>query len=252
MSGEGDGALRGIVVGTVDVGESNRVVRLLSGSRGRVALMARGARSSSKRFAGVLELGTALEVQIVRGRGSLPVLQAADRLSGPKRARRDLDRLALLAYGCEVCDALAAEDEPAPKLFGLLEHWIALLEGEAQPGEAARIALEAKALTFAGLAPALLRCGACGAPLLDPVVFDADHGGARHARCGGGIAGPLAILSSFEDLRRTPLTEVVASTAGYDPGPFRWALARMIESHVGRALRSRGLLVDLNADKPGP
>jgi DNA repair protein RecO (recombination protein O) len=236
------------VVGSVDVGEAHKVVRLLTSERGRVAVMARGARASSKRFAGVLDIGTTVDAQLGKGRGGLPVLQAADRVTGPKKSRRDLDRLALLAYGCELCDALAAEDEPAPKLFGLLAHWIGLLEGAATPGTAARIALEAKALSFAGLAPALRHCASCGAALDDPAVFDVEGGGGRHGRCGGGVSGPASTLADFEVLRRTPLADIVGRD-DLEPGPFRWSLARMVEAHVGRALRSRGLLVDLEAPR---
>ncbi len=239
-----DGPLRGIVVGSVDVGESNKVVRLLTPTRGRVALMARGARSSSKRFAGVLDLGTTVDAELGRGRGRLDLLRSADRVAGPKRSRRDLDRLAMLAYGCELCDALCAEDEPEPKLHGLLAHWIELLEGEATPGEGARLALEAKALTFAGLAPALRHCAACGAPLDDPAVFHAWGGGGRHSRCGGGVQGPAETLAQIERLRRTPLADIVLEEP-FEAGPFRWALSQMVEAHVGRGLRSRSLLVDL-------
>lgn len=246
MSGRGDeGSLVGIVVGTVDVGEAHRIVRLLTAERGRVAIMARGARASSKRFAGLLEVGTSLEVSIGRGRGGLPLLKAADRLGGPKRARRDLDRLALLAYGCELCDALCAEDEPAPKLHGLLAHWNELLEEDAQPGPSARLALEAKALTFAGLAPALVRCARCGGALEDPAVYDALGGGGRHGRCGGGIPCRAEDLAELERLRRTPLRQVVAEGQGSGSGPLQWALARTVEAHIGRGLRSLGLLVDL-------
>jgi len=243
-----DGPLRGIVVGSVDVGESNKVVRLLTPDRGRVALMARGARSSSKRFAGVLDLGTTVDAELGRGRGRLAVLQSADRVTGPKRSRRDLDRLALLAYGCELCDALCAEDEPAPKLHGLLAHWIDILEGDTTPGEGARLALEGKALTFAGLAPALRHCASCGAPLDDPAVFDVSGGGGRHSRCGGGVQGPASTLAQFERLRRTPLADIVGEPP-FEAGPFRWSLSRMVEAHVGRALRSRSLLVDLAAPR---
>jgi len=236
-------AVEGVVVGVTDFGEAHRVVRLLSAARGRVAVMARGARRSKKRFAGLLDLGTRLRVQLGRGRGSLPVIAEADRLGGPRRARDGLERIALLAYGCELCGALAAEGEPAPKLHRLLEVWLELLEGPAEPGWASVVALEAKALTFAGIAPALTHCCSCGEPLDDPVVFDAASGGGHHARCGGGRATSAARLARLEVLRRTPLHDTVDPAHAVEgPSPLLWAA---LTAHLGRAPRSRALVDDV-------
>ena len=52
-------------------------------------------------------------------------------------------------------------------------------------------------------------------------------------------------LAELEWLRRTPLRQVVAERQGTDPGSLQWALARTVEAHIGRGLRSLGLLVDL-------
>ncbi|MEQ1503696.1 MAG: DNA repair protein RecO, partial [Myxococcota bacterium] len=157
--------IEGIVVGSLDLGESDRLIRLLTADEGRSVVVARGSRSSRRRFAGMLELGVRIAIVRSRSRGGLPVLVEADWLSGPERARDDLDRLGFVAYGCELCGALAPEGDAAPKLYGLLATWLLVLEGDVTPGDAARVALEGKALTFAGLAPALVRCARCDEPL---------------------------------------------------------------------------------------
>ena len=238
-----DTPLEAVVVGAVDVGEASRVVRLLTPDRGRVAVIARGARSSRRRFAGLLDPGTHVRLGLVRGRGELAVWGHADRLGGPSRARNELERLALLAYGCELCAALAPEEHEAPKLFRLLVTWLALLEGEARPGRASRWGLEAKALTFAGFTPHLLRCALCGEPIDDPAVFDAGAGGALHRRCGGGASVDLTELAFLERLRRTPLAET-PSLPGDLGAPFR--LSDFARYQLGHDLKSRGMVTDLH------
>ncbi len=240
--------MEAVVVGTLDLGESDRLVRLLTAEQGRVAAVARRARASRRRFAGLLEPGTRLEVTLSRGRGSLLVLSEGDRIAGPDHARTDLQRIALLGYGCEVCSSLAPEGAPAPKPFGLLVAWLDLIEGAVTPGDASRWALEAKALTFAGLTPALVRCAVCSHPIEDPAVFDAEAGGALHARCGGGRPVGAALLLELEALRRTPLAETPRHPAS--PGP-EWLLSDFLQHQLQRRLASRGLLDALRADPPG-
>lgn len=234
-----------VVVGTFDTGESDRIVRTLSGRRGRISAIARRARASKKRFAGHFEVGNRLRLELRRGRGDLAVIVDADLLSTPTAARADIDRLALLAYGCELCAALAPEEHEAERLARLLEVWIELLEGEGTPSTASRLALEAKALTFAGLAPALVRCAACGDPLEAPVVFDPEAGGALHGRCGGGRPASPRGLLWLEALRRTPLSATPDLDVPPDAPVDRWLLSDFARHHLGRDLRSRRLLEDL-------
>ena len=236
--------LTGVVVATHDVGESHRIVRLLTPDRGRVSLLARGARASTRRFAGVLEIGNVIQAQSTPGRGDLATMTEADRIHGPRRARRDLDRLAYLAYGCELCGSLAMEEQGNEKLFQLLEVWLELLEGEASPGIASRVALEGKALTFAGFPPQLRRCVACGEPLDEPLVFDARSGGAAHARCGGGAVGALLDTEQIEVLRRTPLHLTLATPA---PNQRSW-LTRYVGELIGRPLQAATLVQELERD----
>ncbi|MBX2800938.1 MAG: DNA repair protein RecO [Myxococcales bacterium] len=236
-------ALDGIVVGTLDVGEADRIVRLLTASLGRHSVLALRARASKKRFGGLLDPGTQLRLQRGRRRSGLEVVQSADRISGPDVARTDLMRITLVAYGCELCAGLAPEATPAPKLYRLLQVWLELLEGETPPTEASRLALEAKALTFAGLTPALVRCAVCSEDLDDPAVFDPEAGGALHARCGGGGHILAATAIELEALRRTPLADTphhqVTSSSP-------WVLSDFVQHHLGRGLNSRGMLETLS------
>ena len=236
-------AIEGVVVGGLDLGESDRLVRLLTAEEGRITVVARHARASKRRFAGLLEPGTLIRAHRSRGRGrSLTTLSDADRLAGPDVARTDLDRIALLGYGCEVCAALAPEDGAAGKLFQLLVVWLELLEGARPPTLAARLALEAKALTFAGLTPALAHCAACGDPIDDPAVFDPDSGGALHARCGGGAQVTAAAMIELEALRRTPLNDTLDHRVTLTSP---WRLSDFVQHQLGRRLVSRGLLEDI-------
>ena len=106
---------------------------------------------------------------------------------------------------------------------------------------ASRAALEAKALTFAGLAPRLVRCVRCGLPAEDPIVFDAENGGVQHHHCGTGRALSARSATVLEGLRRTPLSETVDLDLPKDAR----ILADFVEYQLGRGLKSRSLVTEL-------
>lgn len=233
------------MVGHVDYGERDRIVRLLSPDHGRISALARGARGSTRRFAGALDLGNRIEAMLRPGTGELWHLNEASLLRGVESLRTDLPRLALMAYACELCAALAREHHPEPRLFGLLDTTLLLLDAVSTlPAAAFRVGLEAKALTFAGLTPALDRCAVCAEGLgAEELAFSGERGGAAHARCAPGApAVDRAWLDAVEHARRTPLRELIDRPL--PPGP-PWALAQMAEAVLGRALRSRHLLSTL-------
>jgi len=232
-----------IVLGSIDHGDHDRVIRLLSPELGRMVAYARGLRSSRSRLASALEPGTVVALELKRGKGPMPLIADAHPLSAPKRSREDLDRLGLLAYGIEVCGALAPEHHEAERLFKLLTHWLALVEGPELPGVASRQALEGKALTFAGFAPALVLCPVCGERLADPCAFCPSAGGGAHAACAGGPAVDAAALLRLEALRRTPL----ADTPGVRPATPWGMLADFIEYQLSAPLKARPLIDELQA-----
>lgn len=232
-------------MGSADYGDADRILRLLTPEHGRLSALARSARRSTKRFGGALDHGNRIDAALRPGAGSLWHLDEATLVDGRLGARRTLGTLALLSYATELCAALAREHHAEPRLFGLLDTAGLLLSAiTGPPGPLFRLALEAKALTFAGLQPALMRCAACDGPAEDPMVFAPASGGAMHLACQPGEGQPvtLAWLEAVEHGRRTPLKDLIDAPA--PPGPTE-ALAEAAEAHMNAALRSRAVLATL-------
>lgn len=234
--------IQAVVVGAVDLGEADRIMRLLTPDRGRLSVVARRVRSSKRRWVGVFDVGNEVRVRTHRSKGSLASVAEAEVVRSPRLARADLERVALLAYGCEICASLAPEEFEAGKLFRLLTTWLEVLEGSDAPKSASRVALEAKALTFAGFSPRLVRCGRCGEPARDPLVFDAEAGGVLHQHCGAGATILAENAALFEGLRRTPLSQTVGRQL---PNGARFTLTDFVEYQLARGLRSRSLISEL-------
>lgn len=226
------------------------IVRLLTPDLGQISAIARSARASKRRFGGALNYGNRLVATLRRGRGELWTLDEVRLTDARTEAHNDLRRLSLMGYTCEVAAALARPEHPEPRLYGLLEVACLLVEAAPTPPMAMfRLGFEAKALTFAGLTPALTRCVECTHPLDappgPPLRYDPQRGGALHAQCDveGSLSVPSRWLAAVEAARRTPLKDLLNARP---PGGPVWALAETIEAHAESALKSRSVLAELH------
>src|SRR5687767_3083673 len=117
---------RAIVLRVVDFGEADRVVTLLAPARGKLALVARGARLSRRRFSG-LGLGVVGDAMVKERRGqelwSLETFAATRALAGV-----DVAAAAHGGYLVELARELVPAHEPEPGVFALLETALAALE----------------------------------------------------------------------------------------------------------------------------
>lgn len=238
-----------VVVGHADLGDDDRVVRLLTAESGRVNVVARGARRARSPWGAALDTANLVRFRARRGRGELERLEAVELVAAPRRARNELGRLAFASYACELCGALAGEGAPSERLHGLLLAALQRAEGELPLGQLTRLALEAKALTFAGLLPALQRCARCGEALGPRASWSAAVGGACHAACGGEFELPVALLDAIEDARRRPIAEAAETHLTTRHAAL---LADFARYHLGRDLRSLALLLETEATPQMP
>jgi DNA repair protein RecO (recombination protein O) len=236
-----------LVLGTVDYGESDRVVTLLTRREGKLAAFAAGARNSRRRFAGALEPCTHLRAQLVERRGSTLRLDGVDVVRAYAGLRSELSRIGRALYAMELCRELLRDREPHPELFDITTEWLTALE-EGADGPTSLIAFELEALSLAGLRPRFDACCVCGGALGQTPRFDAAHGGGVCGRCqarapAAGRVAPellqaLAALQAGQDM---PLAAgLQAQTRGL--------LNAFIAHHLGRKLRSVDVLQQLGVD----
>jgi DNA repair protein RecO (recombination protein O) len=235
-----------LVLGTLDYGDADRLVTLLTRARGKLTAFAAGARKSRRRFAGALEPGTLLRARLVERHGSTVRLDAVEVTQSFPRIREELPRIARALYALELCRELLRDAEPAPELLSLAVEWLGRLDaGEAGPTSV--LAFELQALALAGLMPRFDACALCGGPPGDAPRFDVDHGGAVCGACSARATGPridpalLEGLAAIQAGARQPLPPALRAEA-------RGLLARFIEAQLGRRLKSVDFLRSVGVD----
>jgi len=236
-----------LVLSTLDYGESDRLVTLLTREHGKLTAFAAGARKSKRRFAGALEPYMRLSVQLVETRGSTVRLDSADIVAGYYGARSDLALIARALYAVELCRELTREHEPHSELFELLEDYLRRLDAK-EAGPTSLLAFELAALANAGLMPRFDTCALCGNPPGERPRFDQAHGGAVCEPCSGrareAIAIPVELLSGLRALQegqRTPLSPELRARA-------RGVLNVFIAHHLGRRLKSVDFMAQVGLD----
>jgi DNA repair protein RecO (recombination protein O) len=240
-----------LILRAVDVGESDRIVHLLVPEHGRVTAVAKGARRSTKRFSGTLDLFNHLRVSLHRRRGSaIGRLEQAVLVRHFAPLRSDAARFALACYLLELLDRLAPEGGARRDMQRLFRFALESFEAISthRPDVALRTILELRALDALGVRPELRRCVGCGRELADERVgfHVADGGpvcGACAVRRSGLVPVHLGTLRALEralSLEVAQLDRLVLSDRAIREA--RQVVGRFQRYHVGVEIRSQRFL----------
>jgi DNA repair protein RecO (recombination protein O) len=239
-----------IVLRTVDYGEADRVVTLLSRDEGKLSAIARGARKSKRRFGAALSLFGVGEARLTERPGAeLARLESFSSARGFPGLYTDVAKVAHASYACELVRELAPPRHAEPVLFDLLLDFLALLDEGPARAETLRV-LELRALDAVGLRPQLDACVVCSTDRLDDEgqVFDIRKGGVVCASCHGS-GRPLDGATRRALCEAQSLALAGARDLLLDPAVnagCRELLAAFIFDHLGRPLKSVEFIAKLN------
>lgn len=247
--------LSAVILRTVDYGEADRVVTLLSRERGKLVAFARGARASKRRFGGGLEPFTQVTAELSE-RGGGDAMARLDSVSVERsfhHIRGDLARIGCAAYAAELAGALVRDHEPHAALFDLLLEYLARLD--AAPALAAELRVfELGALEAAGFQPRLDGCARCGGEAgagERGAAFSPADGGLLCERCGADAVGTTRLSgAAVAALRRFQRAGFGEAGEGISPAvgrELREALGRFVEQLLGHRLQARRFLDEVAA-----
>jgi DNA repair protein RecO (recombination protein O) len=190
-----------IVLRRSDFGEADRLLTVFTPDRGKLRLVAKGARKPSSRKSGHVELFSHGLFLVAVGR-ELDIVTQAETLEPFLPLREDLLRTTYAYYVAELADAFTAERDENRAIFDLLKDafgWVCTA------GELALVAryYELHLLGLAGYQPQLFVCGGCQVRL-QPVVnyLSAADGGVFCPKCGYDKVGMREIsLNALKVLR---------------------------------------------------
>jgi DNA repair protein RecO (recombination protein O) len=187
-----------ILLRRLDYGDFDLILTFLSLQRGKISLIAKSAKKSTKRFAGTLELFSLLEVVYSTGRGhGLPVLQEAVLQSPFSAIRDDIKKTAYASYWCELINKWMEENKKQVQLYYLLQHVLSQLDSGPSTAAELSIIFQIRLLSLSGYGPNLMQCARCQKKSAmiqsDRVVFDIAKGGILCDECTLGSGGRIRL-----------------------------------------------------------
>jgi DNA repair protein RecO (recombination protein O) len=231
-----------LVLRGFNLGETSKVVVLLTRERGKVRAVARGARGSRPRYQSALEPLSEVRVTLYGRQGAdlLRLGQAELVHSAFRAGTRSLDAALFLSGCAELLDAFSSEGEADEKVYRLALAVVQAAEKGASPELLGRY-LEAWLLKLHGLYPPLDRCAACGGPLPATGALSY-HRGAHGFVCGdcGPASGPdlpVAARGMLADFFRRP-PDALGEGAGTAAQTLESFHRDLIAAHLERDLRA--------------
>ena len=181
----------GLVLRETDTRDADKILTVLTPDRGKLAVIARGARRKGSRVAAACQLLAYSEMTLYE-RGQWTMLDAANTIELFAGLRQDLTALSLAAYFAELTEAVA--DGCGGDVLPLLLNALYALSALRKPPQLVKPAFELRLMALSGFEPLADGCAVCGRPEPEDPVLDAVHGVVCCAACRekGGLAMPLS------------------------------------------------------------
>jgi len=200
--------LRAIVLRKTKLGETDVILDLIASDGRIVRAVAKGLRKPGSRFGGRLEPYSDVELLLHTGR-TFEVVTEARTVDPHAALREDYDRQAAAAVVADVLDKIALEGQSDPRLFGLGDATLEVLETCAVDRlPTIVVAFLVKSMAMHGYRPELDACVACASDPAGSSLFSLSGGGVVCEACGP----DLAASERFDPAARAWLNVLLSST----------------------------------------
>jgi DNA repair protein RecO (recombination protein O) len=224
-----------VIIRRGDFGEADRLLTLIT-PQGKRRVVAKGARKTTSRLAGHIELFTHATLLLAVGR-NLDIVTQSVILHGFDNLRGDLKRIGAAYYAAELIDRLLEEEDENRPAFDLLVATLGALDTGPNVDLALRF-YELHLLGYMGYRPQLYHCASCQEPLTEETNrFSPPAGGALCPRCAAADRAALPMsLSAFKLLRFLQAQPLHAIERLNISNPTRAEAEKLLRAYIRRML----------------
>lgn len=171
-----------IMLRRIEFGDYDIIITFFTLNQGKVSVIAKSAKKSTKRFSGILELFSALDIVYGSARGKgLPVLKEAMLKQPFLKIRADIKKTAYASYWAELINEWMEKSEKQPNLYYLLKYVLGELDFDHTPEAVLSILFQMRFMAISGHSPNLKQCSICKTQLEGikkaKIIFDLARGG---------------------------------------------------------------------------
>ncbi len=200
---------KGLVIKEQTIGESDRLVTLLTADFGLVKAFVRRAKQLKSRLNSATTLFAYCDFSLYRSKDAFIVDDAVP-IEVFFNLRQDIDRLTLAQYFAQLAYELSAEEQPQDELLRLTLNSLHLLcKGEKSITQIKAV-LEFRALCLGGYMPSVLACDHCGTYETPLMYFDTMEGRIYCENCpkAGAVPVPKNVVTAIRFICLTEPTKI--------------------------------------------
>lgn len=232
---------RGLVLRTLALGETSKIVSILGRESGKLRLVARGVRAPRSRAGACLEVGNEIEFVFSQRPGSdLGMLRETSLVRAWLAAVRRMETLGVSWAVLELLERVIPDGAPEG---GLLDDAWCCFEALGHCGDRSGTlllfyAFELRLLERLGLRPALASCGICGTPPAGAVYLDVQAAGFTCRTCRvaspAELRLPAPVAATLLHLLEQPWEVANLETRAHTRRAVGIALHQLLGAHVER------------------
>ncbi len=200
---------KGLVIKEQTIGESDRLVTLLTADFGLVKAFVRRAKQLKSRLNSATTLFAYCDFSLYRSKDAFIVDDAVP-IEVFFNLRQDIDRLTLAQYFAQLAYELSAEEQPQNELLRLTLNSLHLLcKGEKSITQIKAV-FEFRALCLGGYMPSVLACDHCGTYETPLMYFDTMEGRIYCENCpkAGAVPVPKNVVTAIRFICLTEPTKI--------------------------------------------
>lgn len=208
---------KGIIIREQTIGESDRLVTLLTADFGLVKAFVRRAKTIKSKNLSATSLFVYGEFSLYRGKDAF-IIDNATPVEVFFELRADIERLALAQYFAQITYYMAGEEQPAPEMLRLLLNSLHLLCRGKKDLSLIKTVFELRLTTLAGYMPNLVACYRCGAYETDTMSFDMQEGCIYCSDChrNNAVVVPLSVISAMRFICLAELNKIFSFSLAED------------------------------------
>ena len=233
----------GLVIRVTLTGESDRIVWILTRSRGLIRAFAKGARGTKSKLHGGTALFAYCDFSFYEKNNVYNVTEA-DVKSVFFQFRDSFEKVTVAQYFCEVMLRCVPESTDEDFYLRLALNSLHFLCGDKKPWLLVKSVFELRFVCEAGYMPSLVACDFCGEYETDRMYFDCREGRLYCARCGEGRGLPripVAVVSAMRHIVYSPFEHCFAFELAPECLPI---LNRITQFYLCQSLQQRFKTLD--------
>lgn len=229
----------GLVIMEKSIGEADKLLTILTKTNGVIKAFINGAKNIKGKNLSSAQILSYSRFKIFKGRDKY-IINEAQPIDIFYNLRKDIEKVSLAQYFCELTLALAPEEGEAGDFLRLILNALYYLVNDSKPAEIIKAVVELRMCSMAGYMPNLVCCDECGKYEFDVMFFCCNSGLIYCPDCyrdkdrNQGIVLKIGVVTALRHIIYAPFNKVFSFSLKEDSGKM---LSFVTENYVKAQLQ---------------